>query len=86
MNIDTFLADRREALTKAVMDDDWTAVNKYCRKYHVDMPKEKRIFKAGIYKAAVGCTDLPQDVIDTAFMKCLELGFSPLIDMRRENE
>lgn len=80
--LETFLADRREALTKAVMDDDWTAVRKYCRKYHVDMPKEKRVFKAGIYKAVQYCTDIPEEVKIKAMKKCLELGFSPLIDMR----
>lgn len=77
--LERFLADRKEALTKAVMDDDWSAVRKYCRKYHVEMPKEERIFKAGIYKAVQYCTDIPEEVKVLAMQKCLKLGFNPFI-------
>lgn len=74
-----FIKDRNEAFTRFVMNDDWTAVRKYCRKYHVDMPKEKKIFKAGIYKAVQYCTDIPEEVKIKAMKKCLELGFNPFI-------
>ena len=74
-----FVKDRNEALTKAVMKDDWKAVRKYCKKYGVPIPKDPRIFKAGVYKAVNGCTDIPQSVKDVAFAKCLELGFVPYI-------
>lgn len=75
-----FLKDRREAFTKAVMKDDWKAARKYCRKYSVPMPKDSRIFKAAIYKAVNGCTDIPDSVKEIAWAKCLELGFVPYIE------
>lgn len=77
--INRFLIDRKEALTKAVMEDNWDYVRVYCDRYGVPIPKDERIMKAGIYKAVQECTDIPKDVKDVAFMKCLELGFSPLI-------
>ena len=43
------------------------------------MPKDKKVFAAGIYKAVQQCTNIPQEIKDKAFTKCLELGFSPLI-------
>lgn len=85
--LEKFLADRREVLTRAVMDDDWDAVKKYCRKYKVPMPTKESVFKAGVYKAVIGCTDIPKEVQDKAFVKCLELGFSPFTnDWGRKEE
>ena len=84
--IETFLKDRHEALTKAVMEDDWKAVRKYCKKYHVPVPSSHKVFKAGIYKAVQGCNDITAEVKSVAFKKCLELGFSPLIDNEGMND
>lgn len=36
--------------------------------------------KAGIYKMAQYCTDIPDNVKDQAMIKCLELGFNPFIE------
>ena len=80
MNINEFLSDRKKALTKAVMDDDWTPFRKYCKKYGVQIPKDRRIMKAGCYKAVQGCNDIPDEVKKIAFEKCLALGFSPLFN------
>ena len=80
MNINDFLNDRNQALTKAVMDDDWKPFRKYCKKYGIQIPKDKRIMKAGCYKAVQGCNDISDEVKDVAFKKCLELGFSPLFN------
>lgn len=80
--IETFLKDRNEAFIKAVMEDDWKAVRKYCKKYHVPVPSSHKVFKAGIYKAVQGCNDIPAEVKGIAFKKCIELGFSPLIDYK----
>jgi hypothetical protein len=44
------------------------------------VPSSHKVFKAGIYKAVQGCNDIPAEVKGIAFKKCLELGFSPLID------
>lgn len=79
MNMKRFLQDRREAFIKAVMEDNWDYVRVYCDRYRVAIPKDERIMKAGIYKAVQACTDIPKDVKDVAFMKCLELGFSPFM-------
>lgn len=43
------------------------------------MPKDEIVMKAGVYKAAIACTDIPANVINTAMMKCLELGFNPFM-------
>lgn len=74
-----FRIDRDDAMTAAVMKDDWDAVRKYCRKYGMEIPKDERIMKAGIYKAVLGIGDMPQEVKDVAREKCIALGFKPTI-------
>lgn len=34
----TFVEERNKAFIKAVMDDDWSAVRKYAKKYDVPIP------------------------------------------------
>ena len=84
--IEQFLKDRKEAFTKAIMEDNLDYVRVYCDRYGVPIPKDERILKAGIYKAVQHCTDIPKEVKDKAFMKCLELGFSPLIRQLGEED
>lgn len=81
-----FSKERDKAFIKAVMEDDWEAVRKYSRKYGVPIPKDRNVMKAGIYKAVQYCTDIPEEVKSVAMVKCLELGFSPLIKPIGESE
>lgn len=74
-----FLEDRRKAITDAVMKDDLKAVKRYCRKYQIPMPSNKNVLKAGIYKAALSCTDISEEVKAVARRKCIDLGFLPYI-------
>ena len=75
----TFSEERDKAFIKAVVDDDWKAVRKYSKKYGVPVPKERKIMKAGVYKAVQYCTAIPEDVKALAMKKCLQLGFNPFI-------
>lgn len=75
-----FVRDRDEAFIEFVETGSTAKVRKYCWKYGVDMPKDKKVFAAGIYKAVQQCTNIPQKIKDKAFTKCLELGFSPMIN------
>lgn len=81
-----FVRDRDEAFIDFVETGSTVKVRKYCRKYGVDMPKDKKVFAAGIYKAVQECTNIPQEIKDKAFIKCLELGFSPLISFGGEDD
>ena len=74
-----FREARRKAFTAAILHDNWEAVKEYCWQYDIPIPEDERIMKAGIYKAAQDCTDLPPDVAALAYTKCLELGMSPMI-------
>ena len=74
-----FAKERDRAFIKAVVDDDWSGVLKYAKKYGVPVPKDEKVMKAGIYKAVQECTKIPDDVKGTAMRKCLELGFTPFI-------
>ena len=69
--------DRDDAMTVAVMDDDWDAVRRYCRKYKVPLPKDESVMKAGIYKAVQEIIDIPEEVKLLAAKKCVALGFKP---------
>jgi len=74
-----FVKDRNEAFTEAVLNDDFSKFKAYAKKYGVPCPKSKKIMKAAIYKATQECTDIPQEVKDVAFDKCLALGFMPFM-------
>ena len=78
--INRFIDDRREAFTKFVMNDDWESLKKYCRKYKIQIPEDRTIAAVGFYKAAVACTDVSWEVRVKAMEKCVELGFSPMIE------
>lgn len=84
--INRFLIDRNEAFTKAVMEDNWDYVRVYCDRFKIPIPKDEKILKAGIYKAVQHVTDIPKEVKDKAFMKCLELGFSPYMKPLEEED
>ena len=72
--------ERDEAFTDFVLTGSGIKLKAYCRKYGVRIPRSRKVFEAGIYKAVQYCTDIPEDVKNKAMIKCLELGFSPLMD------
>ena len=75
--MNNFVKERDEAIKKAVLDDDWEPVKKYSIKYGVPLPKSERVMKAGIYKACQECLNIPQEVKEVAYIKCINLGFEP---------
>lgn len=75
----SYASERDAAFIKAVMDDDWKAVRRFAKKHQINIPKSRKALKAGIYKAVRYCTDIPEEVKDVAFTKCLMLGLSPMI-------
>jgi len=77
----TFVEERDKAFIKAVVEDDWSAVRKYSKKYNVPIPPDKDVMKAGIYKAVQYCTNIPDDVKALAMKKCFKLGFTPFIEV-----
>lgn len=78
--------ERDEAFIDYVKTGNFKKFNAYCKKYGVPMPKNQRVKAAGIYKAIQYCTNIPQDIKNKAMIKCLELGFSPLIKPFEEKE
>ena len=78
--------DRDKAFTEAVLHERWDLVRKYAKKYGVPIPKDKRVMKAGVYKAVQYCEDIPEEVKVEAFWKCLELGMVPMITFGEEEE
>ena len=70
---------RDKSMIKAVMEDDWSGIIRMCKEDGVPIPDDPRVMKAGIYKAVQYCTKIPQDVKETAMLKCLALGFNPFI-------
>lgn len=58
-DMEQFRIERDDAMTAAVMDDDWDAVRRYCKKYKVPLPSNEKVMKAGIYKAVQEIIGLP---------------------------
>lgn len=77
--VNEFAKERDKVFINAVKKSDWQAVRDFSKKYGVPIPKDKKVMKAGIYKAVQYCTNIPDDVKALAMQKCLELGFNPFI-------
>ena len=80
-----FVKERDSAFINFVQTGDTKQIIKYCKKYGVTVPKNRKVFAAGIYKAVQECTDIPDDVKTLAMKKCLDIGFNPFVtpyDMR----
>lgn len=76
-----FAKERDAAFIEFVKTGETDKVRKYCRKYGVPMPKEPKVFAAGIYKAVQECTNIPEDVKALAMQRCLEIGFNPFMNL-----
>lgn len=74
-----FVKDRDEAFIDFVKTGNAKKVRKYCKKYDIDMPKDRKVFAAGIYKAVQECVDIPEEVKTLAMQKCVDIGFNPFI-------
>ena len=78
-DIRDFVKERDTAFIEFVQTGKTDKVRRYCRKYGLAIPKERRVLAAGIYKATVASTSIPEDVKLLAMQKCLDMGFSPFI-------
>jgi len=77
--MDDFVKERDVAFIHFVKTDDLSKVKAYCKRYGVKMPKNWKVMAAGVYKAVQYITSMPEDVKELAMMKCLQLGYTPLI-------
>lgn len=69
MDKSNFVQERNSAVIKAVMDDDWTGVAYYCKKYNMYTPRDWKLYREQIYKIAQMITALPQEVKEVAAEK-----------------
>ena len=74
-----FAEERDAAFIDFVKTGDSKKVKAYCRKYGVPVPRDYKVFAAGIYKAVQACNSIPEDVKTLAMQKCIALGFNPLM-------
>lgn len=74
-----FVRERDAAFIHFVQTDDLSEVRAYCKKYGVQIPRKRNVLAAGVYKAVVATTSIPEDVKTVAMQKCLKLGFNPMI-------
>ena len=74
-----FVRERDAAFIHFVKTDDMSKVITYCNKYGVQIPKKRNVMAAGVYKAVVATTSIPEDVRTMAMQKCLKIGFNPMI-------
>ena len=81
-----FIKDRHKAFADILYNDDFKAMDKYCKKYGVPKPMSRKVQKAGVYKAIQYCSDFTEEEKVLAMKKCLDMGFNPLVDWSVENE
>ena len=81
-----FVKERDNAFIHFVKTGRMEKVDAYCKKYGVQLPANPKVKKAGIYKAVMQCTNIPENIKDIAMVKCLELGFSPFMNWGGMND
>lgn len=74
-----FVKERDAAFIHFVETDDLSKVREYCKKWNVQIPKNQKVLMAGVYKAVIAITSMPEDIKIMAMQKCLKLGFNPII-------
>lgn len=73
-------ADKRDAaLITFVRTDDDTEIRALLRSVGTPIPRSKKAFHGGLYKAVRYCTRIPEDVKAMAWEKCRQLGLVPYI-------
>lgn len=70
--IKKFLEDRKRTVTAYVMKDDFDAAIAYCDRWNIRRPRDIRVFKLGMLKMALSCTDIPEEVKSEAKRKIAE--------------
>jgi len=77
MDIKAFADERNQIFSDFVVTDDLSNVYLFCQIYHIPIPADEAVLKAGVYKAVQECTDIPEDIKAMAREKCMALGFKP---------
>lgn len=75
-----FIKDRNNSLIEFVLNDDLKPIYKYCKKYNIEIPKNEKVLKGGLYKAVQNITSIPEEIKVIAFDKCIELGMYPFLN------
>lgn len=81
-----FVKDRHKAFADILFHDDYREMDKYCKKYKVPMPKDRKIQKAAVLKAIQECTDFSEEDKRLAKTRCIDMGFKPFIDFKEETK
>ena len=77
MDIKAFADERNQIFSDFVVTDDLSNVYLFCQIYHIPIPADEAVLKAGVYKAVQECTGIPVDIKALARKKCEALGFKP---------
>ena len=75
MSLKRFVEERNEALVSL----DRQKIEKYARKYGIDMPENDEVFWLAVHKSIANITTLPEDVKQRSVMWLLEHGSTPVI-------
>lgn len=79
--VTSYAKERDAAFIDFVTTGNREKMYKFMQKYGLEKPKDDAVFQASIYKATHYCTNIPDDVKTQAALKCLQLGFSPFINL-----
>lgn len=79
MNLRQYSKDRDNAIIELVKTGSLEEWYKVAKKYGMMFPKNERILKASLYKAAQACVNIPEEVKEKAAEECRALGMNPYI-------
>lgn len=69
--------DRDNAIIELVKTGSLEEWYKVAKKYNMMSPKNEMILKAGLYKAAQACVNIPEEIKEKAAEECRALGMDP---------
>lgn len=78
-DLKNYIRERDAAIIDFVNNDSLEKWHKLTKRYHMNEPKDERVLKGALCKAAQGCTKIPEEVKFKAALKAIELGFNPYI-------
>ena len=71
-----FVKERDRAFIEYIKTGNKKKLIAYFEKYHIPYPNKEKVLKIAVYKAALQCTNIPEDIKDIARNRLAAMGCS----------
>lgn len=71
-----FVKERDIAIIEYVKTGNKKRLMAYFEKYHIPYSDNEKVFEIAVYKAALGCNNIPEDIKNIARIRLIAMGCS----------